>query len=376
MMVGINANLDCMPYDRAGLARQVLAQAVPCAAAVALSAALVAAVLHRLPPAAPRFVAEGAATNLPAVARNPTVASARAIAPNPYGELIDPRSFAGSPPVLLSQSSSLEFNPDPPTASAALAQPERAPASSASEAIYGTLAQADFFPSTPKLAVPPSAESAPLPPPRPAEFGSSTSVSANRHPVEQKGRSTVAAAAPDNRTFFQKLFGLAQTSGPAVAYASAESAIPVKPATVPPPIAPSPIVPTGPSLRYDRLTAVYDVAAHTVYMPDGTRMEAHSGLGDRLDDPRYVSERGRGPTPPHVYELEPREASFHGVQALRLTPVGDGDLFGRAGLLAHPYMLGANGDSNGCVSFKDYDAFLQAYRNGQVKRLAVVASLN
>ena len=82
----------------------------------------------------------------------------------------------------------------------------------------------------------------------------------------------------------------------------------------------------------------------------------------------------RGPTPPHVYELEPREASFHGVQALRLIPVGDGDLFGRAGLLAHPFMLGPNGNSNGCVSVKDYEAFLRAYQNGVIKRLVVVAS--
>src|SRR5262249_11783964 len=37
--------------------------------------------------------------------------------------------------------------------------------------------------------------------------------------------------------------------------------------------------------RYDRWTAVYDISARTVYMPDGTRLEAHSGLGDRLDDP-------------------------------------------------------------------------------------------
>ena len=29
--------------------------------------------------------------------------------------------------------------------------------------------------------------------------------------------------------------------------------------------------------------------------------------------------------------------------------------------------------SNGCVSFKDYNAFLQAYQNGEVKRLVVVA---
>jgi hypothetical protein len=126
---------------------------------------------------------------------------------------------------------------------------------------------------------------------------------------------------------------------------------------------------------HDHLTAVYDISAHSVYLPDGTRLEAHSGLGPLLDDSRYVSEADRGPTPPHLYELTLREESFHGVQALRLNPVGEGDMFGRVGLLAHTYMLGPKGDSNGCVSFKDYDAFLKAYQNGQVKRLAVVARL-
>ena len=50
-------------------------------------------------------------------------------------------------------------------------------------------------------------------------------------------------------------------------------------------------------------------------------------------------------------------------------------IFGRSGLLAHTYMLGPNGDSNGCVSFKNYDAFLRAYQQGRVKRLAVVSRL-
>ncbi|MBV8593120.1 MAG: DUF2778 domain-containing protein [Caulobacteraceae bacterium] len=118
---------------------------------------------------------------------------------------------------------------------------------------------------------------------------------------------------------------------------------------------------------------MYDIAGHTVRLPDGTKLEAHSGLGDLIDDPRYVNEPDRGATPPHLYDLTPRESLFHGVQALRLTPVGPGDVFGRSGLLAHPYMLGPRGDSNGCVSFKDYDAFLRAYTNGEVKRLAVVA---
>ena len=139
----------------------------------------------------------------------------------------------------------------------------------------------------------------------------------------------------------------------------------------PPALSPLAQPPTG----YDRLTAIYDITAHTVYLPDGSRLEAHSGLGDRLDDPRYVNERDHGATPPHLYELTLRELLFHGVQALRLTPVGGGFVFDRVGLLAHPYMLGPSGDSNGCVSFKNYDAFLAAFQNGQVKRLAVVARL-
>ena len=57
-------------------------------------------------------------------------------------------------------------------------------------------------------------------------------------------------------------------------------------------------------------------------------------------------------------------------------PVGTRNIFGRAGLLAHTYMLGANGASNGCVSFKNYDAFLQAYQNGEIKHLAVVAHMD
>jgi hypothetical protein len=39
-------------------------------------------------------------------------------------------------------------------------------------------------------------------------------------------------------------------------------------------------------------------------------------------------------------------------------------------------MLGPNVDSNGCVSFKNYNAFLQAFQNGEVIRLVVVTRLN
>jgi hypothetical protein len=141
-----------------------------------------------------------------------------------------------------------------------------------------------------------------------------------------------------------------------------------------PPSRPLELAPPGsPAISLDQSTAVYDISAHIVYLPGGMRLEAHSGLGDRIDDPRFVDERDHGATPPGVYQLTLRESLFHGVQALRLNPVGTGFTFNRVGLLAHPYMLGPNGDSNGCVSFKTYDVFLRAFQSGEVKRLAVVA---
>jgi hypothetical protein len=126
----------------------------------------------------------------------------------------------------------------------------------------------------------------------------------------------------------------------------------------------------------DGRTAVYDIAAHTVYLPNGERLEAHSGLGRRLDDPRYVSQKNRGPTPPNVYRLTLREQLFHGVRAIRLNPVDERKMYGRDGMLAHTYMLGPTGQSFGCVSFKDYQAFLRAFLNGEVDRLVVVPHLD
>jgi hypothetical protein len=125
----------------------------------------------------------------------------------------------------------------------------------------------------------------------------------------------------------------------------------------------------------DAHTAIYDITSHVVYLPDGRSLEAHSGLGARIDDPRYVSLKGRGPTPPNIYELTLREHLFHGVRALRLVPVGDHDMYGRDGILAHSYMLGRTGQSNGCVAFSNYPAFLKAYLNGEVNRLVVVEHL-
>lgn len=240
-----------------------------------------------------------------------------------------------------------------------------------------------------------AAPDAPLPPRRPPEL----SVAANRTvPAEPEvaenraaepappprqmariERSTVVPASPaDNRGFFERLFGGApQAAAPTavnrrsserLAYAATQDAGGLFGGLH------SPVAPFNPAARFDRYTAIYDISAHTVYLPDGRRLEAHSGLREHLDNPRYVHLRMRGATPPNIYELTPRERLFHGVAALRLNPIA-GHTFGRAGLLAHTYMLGPNGDSNGCVSFRDYSAFLQAYRNGDVRRLAVVAHL-
>ena len=125
----------------------------------------------------------------------------------------------------------------------------------------------------------------------------------------------------------------------------------------------------------DHRTAVYDIAAHTVYLPNGEKLEAHSGIGHRRDDPRFVKAHNRGPTPPNVYELSLRERLFHGVRAIRLTPVNEEKMFGRDGMLAHTYMLGPSGQSNGCVSFRNYRAFLKAYLKGEVTRMVVVPRL-
>jgi hypothetical protein len=340
MAQGIDTGLDFIPDER-GLGERgrlfstVLSLTIPCGSAFAFGALFGVWILHLRPATGPNIIE--------------AAAPAPALASNPYGGLADPRSFSGSKPVSVAQNFPLKLNLNPisPAPPAVIAEQENA--------------------AGPAPAGPQSGESAPLPVPRPAELGSLESrspfPSPGRRFAQQNRRPVPPATPPDNRTLFEKFIGMLQPSRPVLAYASPEDGV----------LGNARGVTSNPSSRYDRRTAVYDVAAHTVYMPNGTRLEAHSGLGNRLDDPRYIHERMRGATPPNVYELQPREQLFHGVQALRLIPVGNGDLYGRTGLLAHTYMLGQNGDSNGCVSFKNYNAFLQAFQNGEVKRLVVVA---
>ena len=183
--------------------------------------------------------------------------------------------------------------------------------------------------------------------------------------LEAQNVSTTASAyaRPDDRSLLQKLSDLLPSGGVKLASLGPDTGV----------------FRNGPDLAalgYDKLTAVYDISAHAVYMPNGTRLEAHSGMGNLMDDPEHVKERMVGATPPTIYDLKPREKLFHGVPALRMIPQDSNATLGRTGLLAHSYMLGPRGDSNGCVSFKDYDAFLKSYRDGEVTHLVVVPSLN
>ncbi|HEY1474659.1 MAG TPA: tlde1 domain-containing protein [Pseudolabrys sp.] len=196
------------------------------------------------------------------------------------------------------------------------------------------------------------ANNVPLPPPRPAERANNVPLP-RPHPAPQE-----IAVSPVGQALVK--FAATIAPPPVAEKRAAPQAGHNKLAALP---------------EVDSHTAVYDIAAHTVYLPNGQRLEAHSGLGEKLDDPRYVHVRMRGATPPNVYDLALREQLFHGVQAIRLKPVDDGKMFGRDGILAHTYMLGANGQSNGCVSFRDYNKFLQAFLKGEVDRMVVVADL-
>ena len=198
-----------------------------------------------------------------------------------------------------------------------------------------------------------------------------SSGSTVRDMAQRAKAAVMSIASNDKQSMVEKLWGKQPASGGLLAYASADASVT---GSIIDTRSQNPMM--GGAPPYDRQTAVYDIAAKMVYLPDGTRLEAHSGLGSKMDDVRYSHVRMQGVTPPHIYELKPRETLFHGVPALRLTPLGGEEkIHGRDGLLAHSYMLGPSGQSNGCVSFKDYYAFLDAYKNKGIRRLAVLAKV-
>lgn len=118
--------------------------------------------------------------------------------------------------------------------------------------------------------------------------------------------------------------------------------------------------------------AIYDITNGVVHMPNGTKLEAHSGIGSMRDNPKFTHVKMRGPTPPGTYKLSMRESLFHGVAAIRLTPTDGKPPQGRTGLLAHSFLLRVRGDSHGCVAFADYDRFLKAFQRGEITHMIIV----
>ena len=303
------------------------------------SAATVAS-LAPLPPERPVIAAAAPATTGPETVRLPPVIERPAVTP-PSPAVADAGSVPLPPRRPAGLAVAVPATPPAPASVAALTPPAaRTPAHEAQRVAALPDAAAPPTPrTTPAQAAPPQAA--------PAQT-TSAQAGVTTVPVKPAQQDSRAVTPPpqDNRGFFQRLFGgMSQPAASTIASAGGR-------------------------------TAIYDIEAHTVYLPNGEKLEAHSGLGSRFDDPRYVSEKMRGATPPHLYDLELRRDLFHGVAALRMNPVGDGNMFGRNGILAHTYMLGARGDSNGCVSFKDYARFLKAYQSGEITRIAVVARLS
>jgi hypothetical protein len=254
-----------------------------------------------------------------------------------------------------------EFKPVEPTKLAEASPPAEAP--------KAVQAPKPVEAAKPKISAPATKLALNAPAPAPAETAKA-SGSTVRDMAQRAKAAVMSIASNDKQAMVEKLWGK-QPSNSLLAFASADANVT---GSIIDTRSQNPMM--GGSPPYDRQTAVYIISAKTVYLPDGTQLEAHSGLGSKMDDVRYSHVRMQGVTPPHIYEMKPREALFHGVPALRLTPIGGQDkIHGRDGLLAHTYMLGPSGQSNGCVSFKDYYAFLDAYRNKGIRRLAVLAKL-
>jgi hypothetical protein len=334
---------DYAPFDRRPLVRDFLSQAGFAFLSVSFIAAVGACLVYGRPGGTVRVGKAPELAPIKTVARTPKVQPKLSVALRDVTFSLD---FA---PLSLTQSAPIGTHFEPVTTATLVARAEtkQVPLPPASAAVRTASSSTPVAESRPPIS---------LERPAPA-----------RRTAQETGASTLSAT-PADPNFFEKVFGNKlggsnEPVGPVLAYANPQDGI----------LNRGKSLPGDPTPAVDQYTAIYDIAAHTVHMPDGTKLEAHSGLREFLDDPKHVHVRMRGATPPGVYELKLRERIFHGVQALRLTPVGDNKPFGRDGLLAHTYMLGPRGDSNGCVVFKNYNAFLQAFRNGGVRRLAVVA---
>jgi len=210
---------------------------------------------------------------IPNFVQAPALRPESGIFPEPLMASLRPAFWSEPAPVPLAQSASpgLNVEPTPPALRPAVAGPDNV--------------QPILMPGIHQ-----SAGSIPAAPPRFSKIH--LSVRHGLSPGSQSGTMQTNATVLPNKstdipTFLEKLFGMREPTGPALVYAAPEDRT----------LGDTQSISSG---RYDKWTAVYDIASHTVYLPDGARLEAHSGLGGMLDAPRYVSQRDRGATPPHV----------------------------------------------------------------------------
>jgi hypothetical protein len=276
------------------------------------------------------------------------------------------------PAPVLRGASETGFSRDLPVLALNTAEPDLARISVPVSVPAPVLAAAHVAPPPPVRSASAEPTLVPLPVSRPANLVAAAPAPppavriAARQP-QPRTRDVFRAAIAEEPSFFDRLFGGGTAEAPrqALAYASPDAVATPRPRLGPAPLEASPTAGV----------AVYDISAGSVTLPNGEVLEAHSGYGDLMDNPRYVHVRMRGSTPPGTYDMTERERPFHGVRAIRLTPVGgSAAIHGRDGILAHTYMLRRQpGASNGCVVFRDYDRFLRAFLHGEVRRLIVVA---
>src|SRR6185312_5089006 len=111
---------------------------------------------------------------------------------------------------------------------------------------------------------------------KPAETKSAEAKTANasgssiRDMAQRAKAAVMSIASSDRQNMVEKLWGKQPASGGFLAYASADASVT---GSIIDTRSQNPMM--GGAPPYDRQTAVYDIAAKTVYLPDGTRLEAH-----------------------------------------------------------------------------------------------------
>lgn len=96
----------------------------------------------------------------------------------------------------------------------------------------------------------------------------------------------------------------------------------------------------------------YQIASGWLISPVGMKMaQGYSGSVGAVNDPSKVSIPNVGPIPPNLYEMgEPIDSATHGPFAIPLTPIGDGEMYGRSGFMMHGDSIERPGAaSEGCI---------------------------